>query len=329
MHIIKPILLVLGGILLGVVIAMTSFAVWRLLPAREASPESVTLLSLPSTTPSISLSVLLPPEVSEPTQSDEEQDMETSHEEDYEGEAESEVEPIIEPEEEEPKIDGVQLSEATTEDGEDTKSSEGFPGSFFYADEILPGVALEPRMATTHNFTDRPLPGYAAERVVLTQEMATRLALVQEDLATMGLALKIYDGYRPIQAEEEMQRRILDTEDPINPEYHPRMANHVILERGFIVVGSTHTRGAGVDLTLIILESGEELDMGSIYLLFDDMSHTYSDEISAQAQQNRLTLKWAMERAGLVNFYREWWHYQLAPQDQPYSPDNPFRFVIE
>src|SRR4051794_11514237 len=62
-------------------------------------------------------------------------------------------------------------------------------------EKVIPGVVLDIRYATTNNFTGQQL--YPVARCFLRREPAESLRQVQEELRGLGLALKIFDGYRP------------------------------------------------------------------------------------------------------------------------------------
>src|SRR5437868_15392704 len=61
--------------------------------------------------------------------------------------------------------------------------------------KAVPHVRLDIRYATTNNFTGTVL--YPMAKCCLRQSTAKKLAAVQRELESMGLGLKIYDGYRP------------------------------------------------------------------------------------------------------------------------------------
>jgi D-alanyl-D-alanine dipeptidase len=63
-----------------------------------------------------------------------------------------------------------------------------------------PTIVVDLRYATANNFTGAPLPGYNANRAYLRREAASALAQVQRDLRPRGLALKVFDAYRPVRA---------------------------------------------------------------------------------------------------------------------------------
>ena len=97
-------------------------------------------------------------------------------------------------------------------------------------------------------------------------------------------------------------------------------------EKGFIAKQSSHSRGSAVDLTLINVETGRDLDMGSGFDYFDDISNTDSNRITAIQKTNRMMLKNLMESKGFKNFSQEWWHFSFRPE--PY-PDQSFDFDVE
>ncbi len=112
-----------------------------------------------------------------------------------------------------------------------------------------------------------------------------------------GLRLKIFDAFRPHEAQVKLWETAPDQAYVADPK-----------------IGSHHTRGTAVDLTLVDAQ-GHELDMGTG---FDDMttaSHHFSDQVSSEAQANRLLLLKVMEDAGFVHLPFEWWHYALPAND--------------
>ena len=90
-----------------------------------------------------------------------------------------------------------------------------------------------------------------------------------------------------------------------------------LLKDGYIASRSRHNLGLAVDLTLIDLGSGKELEMGTPFDTFSPAAHTAN--ATGEAAANRQRLKAAMEREGFTNYDQEWWHYTL---DVP----NPLRF---
>jgi D-alanyl-D-alanine dipeptidase len=172
-------------------------------------------------------------------------------------------------------------------------SRAGFVNVRTYAKDIR----LDLRYATDDNFTGRRLPGYCKPIAVLRRKPARALGRVQRRLKRSGLGLLVYDAYRPARATRAMVR------------WAERSGNEWVLEQGYVARRSNHNRGAAIDLTLIDLDTGNPLSMGTKYDAFTTRSHTANAR--GKALKNRLRLKREMERQGFANYRREWWHYDF------------------
>ena len=160
--------------------------------------------------------------------------------------------------------------------------------------EIVPpayDVLIDIRYATDRNFTGKPVYGRGAcylhpEAAVCLKE-AIRLAEV------IGYRIKIFDAYRPTEAQWKLWEHTPDPDFLADPNR-----------------GSPHSRGVAIDLTLT-LPDGTELDMGTPFDAFQIESHHGNPNVSAEAQRNRHLLMGIMTTAGWDFYRNEWWHYQL------------------
>lgn len=166
-----------------------------------------------------------------------------------------------------------------------------------------PSIAAELRYATPDNFTGAPLPGYDAEYLLLRPDAAEALARVQARLRPHGLGLRVWDAYRPVRATRAMV------------EWAERTGNEWVLEQGYVARRSGHNRGATVDLTLVRLDTGEELEMGTPYDRFSEAAHTAN--AVGRVRENRERLLRAMEAEGWTNYPKEWWHFSHAGEWEP------------
>jgi D-alanyl-D-alanine dipeptidase len=166
-------------------------------------------------------------------------------------------------------------------------------------------IVVDMRYATANNFTGAPLPGYQANRAYLRREAAASLVRVQRDLRGRGLGIKILDAYRPVRATLAMV------------DWTERVNRADLLKDGYIASRSRHNLGLAIDLTLIELATGRELEMGTAYDTFSAAAHTAN--ASGDTAANRQLLKAAMEREGFVNYEKEWWHFS-------FNVPNPLRF---
>ncbi|HEY8852601.1 MAG TPA: M15 family metallopeptidase [Gemmatimonadaceae bacterium] len=158
-----------------------------------------------------------------------------------------------------------------------------------------PTIVVDLRYATANNFTGAPLPGYEANRAFLRREAVSALARVQRDLRPRGLALKVFDAYRPVRATLAMV------------DWTERVHRADLLKDGYIASRSRHNLGLAIDLTLIELSTGQELEMGTSFDTFSAAAHTAN--ASGLAAVNREKLKAAMEAERFQNYDQEWWHY--------------------
>ncbi|MCJ2028908.1 M15 family metallopeptidase [Methylobacterium sp. J-043] len=170
----------------------------------------------------------------------------------------------------------------------------------------MPGLALDMRYAGSDNFVGRPIAGYKAPRCLLTPQAARALARVQASLAPDGLGLKVFDCYRPRQAVADFAAWARDPADTrMKAAYYPRTDKADLFRLGYIAERSSHSRGSTVDLTLIRLGGGTELDMGTPFDLFDPASATDFPGVSPVQAHNRHRLRDAMIRAGFAPYAQE------------------------
>jgi D-alanyl-D-alanine dipeptidase len=80
------------------------------------------------------------------------------------------------------------------------------PDTFVRVEQVIPGVLLDIRYFSDHNFLGTRVDGYLAPTCILTRQAAQALAEVQKELAPFGMTLKIYDGYRPQRAVDHFVR---------------------------------------------------------------------------------------------------------------------------
>jgi D-alanyl-D-alanine dipeptidase len=176
--------------------------------------------------------------------------------------------------------------------------------------QIDSSIVVDLRYSTSNNFTGAPLPGYLANRAYLHRDAAAAVARVQRALRNQGLGLKIFDAYRPVRATLAM---VVWTERVHRPD---------LLKDGYIASRSRHNLGLAVDLTLIDLATGRELEMGTPFDTFSAAAHTAN--ASGEAATNRQKLKAAMEREGFVNYDQEWWHFSFTGP-KPLRFDRPIQ----
>jgi len=162
--------------------------------------------------------------------------------------------------------------------------------TFVDIEKIIPGIKLDIRYATKNNFTKQQI--YQSPMAFVRKPVAEALLKIQVELKNKELALKIYDAYRPYSATVKFYEVYPDKEFVASPK-----------------TGSVHNRGCAVDLSLINIKTGKELEMPTPFDDFTEKAaHTYMD-LPAKAIENRKLLKDIMIKNGFILYEAEWWHY--------------------
>ena len=197
---------------------------------------------------------------------------------------------------------------------------------FVLITDVVPEAILEIRYYSTYNFVGERIHAYEAPVAYLTKEAAEALKNVSDDLMAQGYRIKIYDAYRSQIAVEHFKRWAQDINSISMKKYfYPDMQKDELIAEEYIATRSSHSRGSTVDLTLLDMSTGKELDMGSPFDLFSVVSHPDYKGITEQQYENRMMLQRAMVRNGFEPIDCEWWHFTL--KDEPY-PDTYFEFPV-
>lgn len=172
------------------------------------------------------------------------------------------------------------------------------------------GLLFDLRYATPDNLTGAPI--YRRPVAMLLPEARACLLAARDRAAALGLRLKVFDAFRPMEAQWALWHAVEDKRFVSDPR-----------------LGGVHPRGAAVDLTLCDAATGAELPMGTGFDAVDPASAHGSLSVPAADQRNRALLLGLMVAAGWEPYLLEWWHYQL-PQPRRFPalsasavPDGP------
>lgn len=170
------------------------------------------------------------------------------------------------------------------------------------------GIVLDIRYATTNNFTKQKI--YSQAKAYVRKPVFEALKKVQDSLASHHLGLKIFDGYRPYTATEKMYKIIPNPTFVANPRH-----------------GSRHNRGCSVDLTLINLADGKELQMPSDFDDFSEKAHPKYAKLPKEVIRNRSLLFNIMAHFGFTHNPNEWWHFDYMGWSNSPLMDLPFEVL--
>ena len=175
---------------------------------------------------------------------------------------------------------------------------------FVKVTDYIPDIVVELRYASMNNFTGRRV--YNFSDLYLRYGTVLKLMEVQKELRQQGLLLKVWDGFRPTDAQYTLWNSKPD------PMYVSNPAN------GF----SSHSRGNTVDITLVDA-SGNEVEMPSDFDAFSAMADRDYGDCSQTAAANAQMLQALMEKHGFTGYQEEWWHYtddHGYPVEQMFDP---------
>ncbi len=165
---------------------------------------------------------------------------------------------------------------------------------FIDLEEYAKNFTYDIRYATANNFLEEPI--YDCEKCLLLPEAAEALAKANNYFCDLGYQIKIFDCYRPLSAQKKMWEIYPDARYVANP-YTKK---------------SVHNRGAAVDLTLVDLKTGKQVEMGTSYDYFGKEAHQDYTNLPKEILAHRKTLREGMEKFGFHIIRTEWWHYDFG-----------------
>ena len=200
------------------------------------------------------------------------------------------------------------------------------PEGFVYIEDLVTNINIDLKYYTKDNFVGKKINGYKGPVAISTKETALALKEIQKDLKHFNYGLKIFDCYRPQRAVNHFVKWAKNNDRNMKNIHYPNVKKHNLFKEGYIASKSGHSRGSTVDLTIIDLKNGKELDMGTIYDYFGKESWIEYTGLTVYQKQNRLLLHSVMNKYGFKSLKEEWWHFTLS--NEPY-PNKYFNFMVE
>ena len=160
---------------------------------------------------------------------------------------------------------------------------------------LSPEILLDMKYATADNFLGQVV--YDCAECYLRKATAQALVAAQKDFVARGYSLKLFDCYRPLSVQKKMWKILPGTHYVANP-----------------AKGSKHNRGAAVDLTLVEIATGKEVDMGTPFDTFSPKAyHSYTD-LPKEVLAHRQLLREVLGKHNFKPIFSEWWHYEYRPE---------------
>jgi D-alanyl-D-alanine dipeptidase len=190
---------------------------------------------------------------------------------------------------------------------------------------IIPDIILEIRYYSTYNFVGERINGYKEPISLMTKEAANALKKVNDYLKEKGYLIKIYDSYRPQRAVDHFVNWTKNNDTKMKKYFYPDIEKKDIIPKDYVASKSGHSKGSTIDLTLFDMNKGKEIDMGSTFDFFGEISHPNYTNITNEQKKNRQFLIDSMKLFNFEVIDTEWWHFYL--KNQPF-PNTYFDFEV-
>lgn len=161
---------------------------------------------------------------------------------------------------------------------------------FVNVKDYIPNIYVDLKYSTEDNFTGQII--YEFTDAYLRYGTVEKLMKVQEELGEKGYFLKIWDAFRPVEAQFALWETWPDATYVANP------------NKGF----SSHSRGNTIDVTVVDTD-GNEIIMPTDFDDFSALADRNYDDCPDKASENAKMLEQIMEENGFKGYFGEWWHY--------------------
>ena len=151
-------------------------------------------------------------------------------------------------------------------------------------------------------------PFYNSNICMVQYDMLPKLKEAIELFRKDGYMLVIYDAYRPT----SVQQRWFDV-----VKVHAWVANPTI------GMGGIHDRGTALDVSLIDIETGKEIEMPTPMHTFTEESSRNYPHMTGAAVGNMNYLLSIMVSCGFTYINSEWWHFQTTDTQNYLPTDHP------
>ena len=150
------------------------------------------------------------------------------------------------------------------------------------------------------------------------------------DFLPDNLTFKVFDAWRPLSVQQEIYKGYYEVVKSQHNNWTDRQIESETVKFASkpnfdMQIPAVHSTGGAIDLTIAYKDSGEMLDMGTLFDEFTALSNTNSFENSSneKVKENRRLLYWSMIRAGFTNLPSEWWHYDYGDRFWSYYKKQP------
>ena len=198
--------------------------------------------------------------------------------------------------------------------------------NFVNIEDIIPNVIVDMRYFSSNNFVGEKIDGYLDNCALLTSYAASYLNDACNHFLKDGYKIKVLDAYRPYKALLHFKRWVNSDDNKMKDMFYKDLSKKELIEKDYISLLSSHTRGSTVDITLVDIKTNEEIDMGCNFDNFGDIAHYYYKNLTKKQLDNRKYLRNVMKMHNFMPLNNEWWHFTL--NNEPYK-NTYFNFPVE
>ena len=168
--------------------------------------------------------------------------------------------------------------------------------------DYIPNVVIDLKYATPDNFTSCTI--YNFTDAYLRYGTTLKLINAEQQLEALGYTIKIWDAFRPFEAQIALWNAYPNGNYVANP------------KKGY----TSHNLGNTVDITIVKL-NGTDADMPTNFDDFTAKANRDYSDVSPEQAEHAILLETIMTNCGFKGYSNEWWHYEDVDL---YEPDETF-----
>lgn len=184
-------------------------------------------------------------------------------------------------------------------------------------------VRVSPLMCHSYYWHYDPRPEGAREEIFLRRTLVLKLNQIAKRLYPLGLRLLIQEGYRPLSVQRFVQEvsvlKGLRKENPglSETELRAKVSLFAASANGDPRTSPPpHLTGGAVDLTMVYIANGVQVDMGKGGGLYNTAFPDALENLDGfeEARKFRRLLFWLARQEDIVVNPTEWWHLSWGDQ---------------
>ena len=187
-------------------------------------------------------------------------------------------------------------------------------GNLVYLTDFTDDIISDIKFATDDNILGTQIDGYYDNQVITNENVARALIEANDLLSKYGVKLVVYEAYRPVDAFYQIRDWLNDLEDTTGKENYYMDMDKIQIKEEYMEYNSDrlYLRAQVVHVALANL-SGEYIDMGGEYMVFDEYCSYICDGLTQEQIFYRELLHDIMIQEGFSSVENQWWKFEYNP----------------